>query len=131
MAKAFDRIYLTSAKPTVGHHQCGRCCCSSDGGAIAGIPSWRRRGSTAFPPARTATQPHPHFRDQPATAPMAPTVIISASIDGCAGRYMALVASPRLPLFDLASQDCRGVVGGKVRHVVEVGSAVDLGNPSH
>ena len=39
---------------------------------------------------------------------------------------MALVASPRLPLFDLASQDVGALVAGQIPSWIEVGSALDL-----
>lgn len=55
----------------------------------------------------------------------APTVVRSAQQvaipDG-----MALVSSPRLPLFDLASQDVGELVSGQLPSWIEVGSALDL-----
>ncbi|HRA48357.1 MAG TPA: CapA family protein, partial [Thermomicrobiales bacterium] len=59
-------------------------------------------------------------QDQPTA-----TVISSAPPSSVPDGY-ALVASPRLPLWDLASQDVGGIVSGQIPSWIEVGSAVDM-----
>ena len=55
----------------------------------------------------------------------APNVIKSAPQSGVP-EGMALVSSPRLPLFDLASQDIGALVSGQIPTWIEVGSALEL-----
>ena len=56
---------------------------------------------------------------------VAPAVIRSAP-QATIPEGMALVSSPRLPLFDLASQDVGALVSGQLPSWIEVGSALDL-----
>src|SRR4051812_49077466 len=107
MAIALDRIYnqrVSRRSVTIG---AAGAVVALTGAGIAKSQMGNDGGNQNAPaPLSTATQGALAIQDQPTTAP---TVVIAppstAIPDG-----MALVASPRLPLFDLASQDVGGIV---------------------
>ena len=99
-------------------------------GGIALVTS-KVGGSNAAP---EATQPALAVQDEVTTEPAAaaqtakqpvPAVVRSVQ-QTTLPEGMALVSSPRLPLFDLASQDVGSLVGGQLPSWIEVGSALDL-----
>jgi poly-gamma-glutamate capsule biosynthesis protein CapA/YwtB (metallophosphatase superfamily) len=80
----------------------------------------RPANPSAAAPAQTPTQAPVRYIPN-----SAPGVIRSAP-QAAVPEGMALVSSPRLPLFDLASQDVGGLVSGQIPSWIEVGSALDL-----
>ena len=91
----------------------------------------RALGNESSPP--DPTQPALAVENQPPTAvagvsnvPNAAPTVIRSALQAAVPNGMALVSSPRLPLFDLASQDVGALVSGQLPSWIEVGFALDL-----
>src|SRR6476661_8433412 len=98
----------------------------------AAVLATRALGNESSPP--DPTQPALAVDNQPPTAvagvsnvPNAAPTVIRSALQAAVPNGMALVSSPRLPLFDLASQDVGALVSGQLPSWIEVGSALDLG----
>jgi poly-gamma-glutamate capsule biosynthesis protein CapA/YwtB (metallophosphatase superfamily) len=97
----------------------------------AAVLATKALGNESSPP--EPTQPALAVQDQPPTAvagvsnvPNAAPAVIRSAPQAAVPNGMALVSSPRLPLFDLASQDVGALVSGQLPSWIEVGSALDL-----
>ncbi len=97
----------------------------------AAVLATRALGNESARPIQPS-RPSP-LEDQPPTAvagvpnvPNAAPTVIRSALQAAVPNGMALVSSPRLPLFDLASQDVGALVGGQIPSWIEVGSALDL-----
>ncbi len=76
------------------------------------------------PPANVPVQPT--ATTQVANVPVSAPNVIKSAPQSAVPEGMALVTSPRLPLFDLASQDIGALVSGQIPTWLEVGSALEL-----
>ena len=101
---------------------------SLSGAAVLATRALGNESSPADP-----TQPALAVENQPPTAvagvsnvPNAAPAVIRSAPQAAVPNGMALVSSPRLPLFDLASQDVGALVSGQLPSWIEVGSALDL-----
>jgi poly-gamma-glutamate synthesis protein (capsule biosynthesis protein) len=89
--------------------------------------SWTRltRRSLTLGSAGAAIAAHQSLSNIAASPVPAPNVI-TARRQTAVPEGAALIASPRLPLFDVASQDLGGMLNGDIPSWIEVGSAIDL-----
>ncbi|HET7056474.1 MAG TPA: CapA family protein [Thermomicrobiales bacterium] len=101
---------------------------SLGGVALLGTKALGNEGSPPEPtqPALAIQDPQPTAVAGVANAPDSAPAVIRSAPQAAVPDGMALVSSPRLPLFDLASQDVGALVSGKVPSWIEVGSALDL-----
>ncbi len=61
-----------------------------------------------------------------AASPVSMPAVIRSRPQTAVPDGLAVVASPRLPLFDIASQDLGGIVSGQIPSWIEVGGSVDV-----
>jgi poly-gamma-glutamate synthesis protein (capsule biosynthesis protein) len=126
MTSSFDRIKEhTYTRRELGVGAAGAL--ASVGGAAfllsrVGDGGSRPPAETPVPTEVRATEPVAAAVEVPTQAP----AVIRSQQQAAVPEGMALVTSPRLPLFDLASQDVGALVSGGLPSWIEVGAPVDL-----
>ena len=93
-------------------------------GAAIAIGHGGNPTKTSAAPVDNPTSVPQAFQDQAATPTDVPAAVI-APPSTAVPAGMAIISSPRVPLFDLASQDVPGIVSGSISSWITVGSAVD------
>jgi poly-gamma-glutamate synthesis protein (capsule biosynthesis protein) len=97
---------------------------ASTAAAISTLAGEHSPANPTQPPANVPAQPT--TTTQAANVPVSVPTVIRSVPQSAVPEGMALVTSPRLPLFDLASQEVGGLVSGQIPTWIEVGSALEL-----